>query len=285
MTFLRSRLLFLPFLLAACAGPTGDVTVLLQPEDTILNGLDSGSSLDTIVDGWSVRYTKYVVAIGDVKMRDSATGLTEEDPTYHVVNLRDLPQTGVTFSTFSAVEAVRFDQFGYDVHFGQGATRDATTSQDDFDRMMANGWTFLIEGTLTNDAGETVTFHVPTKLDVTFSNCETQDGLPGVTVTPTGATVAITLHGDHLFFNGFPSGAELIERRAQWLVDCDVDGNGDVTPEEMMSTDAASVFPPEHYMLAGAPLSIMTAWDFARAQLSTTGHFQGEGGCPWTIDR
>jgi hypothetical protein len=112
--------------------------------------------------------------------------------------------------------------------------------------------------------------------------------MSGVAVVSSASTpVAVTIHGDHLWFNSFPSGAEsTVERRAQWMVDCDVDHDGHVTEAELRATPAARVFTTlDHYDLAGSPTvdghGIQTAWDFVRAQMSTVGHFQGEGECPW----
>ena len=104
-----------------------------------------------------------------------------------------------------------------------------------------------------------------------------------MTVTEGGTAVSITLHGDHLFFDTFPSMAEVIERRAQWLADADTDGDDTITTGELMAIDAAALFPSATYNLAGAPFPIETAFDFVRSQLATQGHFQGEGECPWDV--
>lgn len=282
---------------AGCAGPTGDVIVLLDAEDSITEGLDPGDELEDVADGWTVRFSKYVVAIGDVRLERSAAGTEAHDHDVTVVDLAAVPAGGLELTRFEALEVGNWDRFEYATpHPEADATRHPSVSQADFDAMVAGHWTYLVEGTLERAGGEScppdgacrpasrLTFRIGADVETLYGPCEAEDGLPGVTVTEGGATVAITIHGDHLFFDAFPSGAEVIERRAQWLANADLDGDDAITSEELMAIDAAAIFPSDLYNLAGAAIPIETAWDFVRAQLTTQGHFQGEGECPWELD-
>ena len=68
-------------------------------------------------------------------------------------------------------------------------------------------------------------------------------GVPGVSVTADSTqTSALTLHGDHLFFNGFPEGDEGgVMRLAQWIADCDLNLDGTVTNDELQAACAFSI--------------------------------------------
>lgn len=210
-----------------------------------------------------------------------------------VVDLVALPASGAQLSRFDALDVGLWDVFEYATPQPVEATRHETASEADFDEMVANGWTHLIEGTLESASGEScppdgtcrpstrLTFRFPVRVATRFGRCQAEDGLPSVTITEGGTTASITIHGDHVFFDRFPSGAEIVQRRAQWLVNADTDGDAAITPEELMAIDAAALFPSETYDLSGAGVPIETAWDFVRAQLATQGHFQGEGECPW----
>lgn len=93
----------------------------------------------------------------------------------------------------------------------------------------------------------------------------------------------MTIHGDHLFFNGFPEGDEGgVMRLAQWLADCDLNLDGTVTQAELEAIDPAQL--PElddRYQLGGSPITpIDDMYVYVTAQLKTQGHFQGEGECP-----
>jgi hypothetical protein len=155
--------------------------------------------------------------------------------------------------------------------------------------MIAGACSFLIAGVLTEDAtSRSVSFRLCVPADTRYGPCSTPDGMSGVAIVSSATTpVQLTIHGDHLWFDSFPSGAEaIVQRRAAWMASCDADADGRVTEAELRATPAASVFTTtRHYHLAGAPTvdghGITTAWDFVRAQMSTLGHFQGEGECPW----
>jgi hypothetical protein len=47
---------------------TGDVTFLVQAEDTITEGLAAGDGDENITDGWSVSFDRYAVAIGEIQL-------------------------------------------------------------------------------------------------------------------------------------------------------------------------------------------------------------------------
>src|SRR5690606_35668307 len=80
----------------------------------------------------------------------------------------------------------------------------------------------------------TVGFVFGAAAETAYGPCEIDD-VPGLSVPAGGTqTVAMTIHGDHLFFNGFPEGNEGgVSRRAQWLADCDLDLDGTVTQQEL----------------------------------------------------
>jgi hypothetical protein len=280
----------LALLLAGCSlGPTGDVRIDLEAEDTISRGLASGTSEEDVIDGWSVTYTQFIATIGDVRIARSATSTMQHRPTRTVVDLRSLPASGFPLASFASLEVARWDVLDFTTPPASvDAVRDASVSPADLDEMIAGGCTFLIAGVLTDASETSVAFHLCIPADTGYGPCSTPDGMSGIAVVPSATTPAhITIHGDHLWFDSFPSGAEaIVERRAQWMVDCDHDHDGHVTEAELRATPAARVLTTtHHYDLAGAPTvdghGIQTAWDFVRAQMSTVGHFQGEGECPW----
>lgn len=294
---MSSSVLLTSILAAGCTDtPTGDLTVLLQAEDTIPDGLAPGAGVENIVDGWTVRFDTYAIVVGDVHLARDAEGLEVHDESVWAVDLAAIGGGGIQLASFEAIDAVRWDHFEYRTPHPDGAARHESLDAAIFDEMVANDWTYLVEGTLTKPDGEScppgamcraateIRFRLGATIDAAFGPCEAEEGLPGVTVTTSGATAAITIHGDHIFFDAFPSGAEVIARRAQWLADADLDGDDVVTSEELMAIDAAALFPSDTYSLAGSPYPIEDAFDYVRGQLATQGHFQGEGECPWTVD-
>lgn len=279
----------------------GDVSqanllVQLQPELTITEGLAPGDELENIVDGWQVTFSKYLVAVGHVEIARSSDEQAVHDDRVSVYDLRKLPNNGVLFSAFK-LESGRWDRFGYaTAHTESSAEGAEGVSAEDLATMSSNEATYLIEGQLSNPAGRscppgaacrdvtTINFRFAVPAETVYGPCEPEDGLPGVAITEGVTTAAITIHGDHLFFDACPTGEEIIQRRAQWLANGDTNADGTVTEEELKAIAAGAIFPADLYSLGGCPLAVQTAWDFARSQLHTQGHFQGEGECPWTID-
>src|SRR5690606_36774095 len=182
----------------------------------------------------------------------------------------------------------------------------------DFDLMVESGWTYLIRGTLSQTGGqscppaaksepgerqpngqlsgedpcydaESIDFELGISAPTALGPCSI-DGSAGVAIPDGGTqTVALTIHGDHLFFNGFPEGGEGgVQRLAQWLADCDLNLDGLVDRDELEAIEPDDL--PElddRYQLGGAPVPHLdTMLDYVTAQLKSQGHYQGEGECP-----
>ena len=107
-----------------------------------------------------------------------------------------------------------------------------------------------------------VRFRFESAAATSFGPCEV-DGVPGFVMTADGTqTVALTIHGDHLFFNGFPEGAVTMDELGQ------------LTPSDLAEIDT-------RFQLGGSSLELHDMRDYIAAQLRTQGHFQGEGECPF----
>jgi hypothetical protein len=176
--------------------------------------------------------------------------------------------------------------------------------------MQQNDWSYLIEGTITKADGRScpptslamppstaaslgtnaggdacyenpsIRFVFGVNAATRFGPCEI-DGVPGFSIPAGGSqTVAITIHGDHLFFNGFPADETAVVRLAQWLADSDLDldGNATVAELELIGTEDLPEI-DDRYSLGMPPIPLDSIWSFVTAQLKTQGHFQGEGEC------
>lgn len=301
---------------AQVAGGSGSLRVLIEPEDTILDGLKPGQDVEDIRDGWTVTYDKYVVALGHVAV-DYATDrdVTAEDERAFVIDLTQIPANGEPLWKIEALQPGRWN-FGFELTGGaHGAKRHDTVEKADYDRVVDEDLTYLISGRLTkedgvscppsryvedvtvaasgeDDAGNpcyanaTIEFEFEVTAETSFSDCEL-DGISGFAITDgTTNTVAITLHGDHPFFNGFPDADEGgVIRLAQLWADADINVDGRLDVEEL-SEQLIADLPQwdDRYQLGGAPKveedqAVTTLEDVLIAQLETQGHMNGEGGC------
>ncbi len=292
----------------------GSLEFLLEAEDTVREGLEPGEGVEDLRDGWSVRWQNYLITIGHVQIVsavDSTRSLDAEDR--FVADLTKVPTAGLPLWSFDELEPTRWNVFyevGEPVH---GAMRDASVEPDDFEMVVAGDLSYLIRGTLAQTGGQScppsakaevgdsvpkgdqnarqdpcydnpsIEFELSAQAGAAFGPCEI-DELPGVAVPSGGSqSAALTIHGDHVFFNGFPQGDEGgISRRAQWLADADLNIDGRVTREELQSLSASDMAAfDEGYQFGAAPEGALDSlWTYVAAQLRTQGHFQGEGECP-----
>ncbi len=313
----RGTLLSLGVLMAGCGDDdetgSGSLTVLIESEDVIVEGLEAGDGTENIRDGWAVGFDRYIATIGDIDVHFSTDESVEaEAGDVYVVDLTQLPTGGLSLWGLEGLREGRWE-FNYATPgAGDGSTRHDSVVQGDYDEMVANDWTYLIDGVLTkadgqscppaalanpgsrtpngNTSGDNGCYDAPSirftfgaAAETGFGPCEI-DEVPGFAISAGGAqTVAATIHGDHLFFNGFPEGDEGgITRLAQWLADCDLNLDGTVTADELTAI-APSQLPAidDRYQLGGSPITpLEDMYDYVSSQLKTQGHFQGEGECP-----
>jgi hypothetical protein len=294
------------------AGGSGTLSVILESEDTITAGLEPGDEVENIRDGWAVQYDKYIVAVGDIEIHRSTDESTRaHDERVFIVDLKSVPSSGLPLWELSNLDVGRWE-FGYSTPgAAHGAERHESVTRSDFDEMVAADATYLIAGSSTksdgkscppaalaepgaatadgnNSAGDpcyvnpTIAFTFLATAETLFGPCEL-DEVPGFAIADgSTTTVAATIHGDHLFFNGFPEGDEGgVLRLAQWLADSDLDLDGEVTRDELEAIAPSSLSELDsRYQLGGSPIKPLDdMWTYVAAQLKTQGHMNGEGEC------
>jgi hypothetical protein len=269
-------------------GGDGDLAVLLQAEETIVDGIQAGTGKENILDGFDVDFSRYIAAVGLVRMNQVDGSNPQASSVVGVADFTSLPTTLPELTAFESIPTGQYTSFGFATPMLTGSAVNINqVPDDDVNAMVANGWSYVIEGTITRASdGATKDFLIQADVPTTFTGCAVEGLAPGVNVSR-NSSVDITLHGDHIFFNGFPDEEGNVVRLAQWMWDIeDTDGNEELTQADFeAATDVGTLFPspPQGaYELTGGPISpIDNAWDFIRAQLGTQGHIFGEGGCEW----
>jgi len=266
----------------ACGSDEGEGALLVQvaAEETISEGLSTGQAAENTRD-YGVTYTKYLVAIGRVKL-GRAGHADRRDESVYLADMMQVGEAGLDLVELPELAPGQWNQIGFETPAaGPDAKPLRGVSDADAQVMMSQGLTYWIEGTV-NRPEKPVRFSFQVRVPTVFSDCES-DGEPGVAVGEGGRSAgSITLHGDHLWFDAFLTGSEAsVMRRTQWLVDADVDGDGKVVTADLANARPEAIF--KNYSFAGAPIPINSALDFVRAQLATQGHLNGEGECSWTL--
>lgn len=202
-------------LLLACGddGSMGSLELALAAEDTITDGLSPEGGDEAILDGWSVTFDEYVVAIGDVRLRYATDAALEASaPEILVVDLTTVPPAGLPAWSFPGLDAGRWEVF-YRFASASEGTRHESVSEADFASMRDGGCTYLIRGSLdqpegrscppaslaTPPAGATpdadgcfantsIAFDFCAAAETSLGPCESEDGPTGVAI-PTRAAI------------------------------------------------------------------------------------------------
>ncbi len=289
----------MPALMGCGDGDAGSVQVFVEAEASITGGLAAGMGEEDIADGWSVTYDEFLVTVGNVRAARTDTMAALGDASAFVMDLKQVPAGGYVISKFDNAAAGQWYQFGFDMPAPTTETQVlAPTTEMQKAGLMSGGYSMLIAGTLENASGKScppgdpdpakcvaapkITFRWGLPAATSFDDCTTVDGTAGFAVpSGAGAQVAITVHGDHWFFNNITAGAEIVKRYAQYIADCDLNHDGETTIDELKQVPASSVFPAPPYNLSGSFSGpITTAYDYVLAQARTIGDYQGEGECP-----
>jgi len=195
-------------------GGSGDgaVAIRLSGEDAakvgyplVKNGVDI-----RFIDGWSVRFTKYLVSVGQIRLAaaDGAEAFASSD-----VFVADLHRGDPVIVTYGNLAARRYERLSFRV---VAAPEDARpvgeVAPEDLARMKREGLNYLIAGRAEKN-GRTVTFDWGLKNPSRATNCTNGvDGTEGVVVRNGTTSIAeLTFHLDHLFWDTL--GSEVAELR------------------------------------------------------------------------
>lgn len=241
--------------LAACGG-TGTVTFTTWGEEYIENEIPpSSASTEGFVDGWSLKYSKFVVVLKDVTLAQKSGGKGPQQSGAKVV---DLTQKGpVEVVTFNDVPAGKWDLVSYAIAPGD------------------DGVSLHLAGAATKGA-VTKTFDWAITNDTLYTGCTNPDFGEGVTI-PTGGTevVQLTIHGDHFWYDDLQ--AETARLRFDAMAGADANADGIITLAELRAVQLTSL-PLGQYGTGGAA-SVKTLYDFVAALSRVLGHYRGEGHC------
>ena len=263
------RWMSLLVLLTGCGG-VGQVSVTTWGEEFIEQEIPS----TVFADGHSVRYSKFLVVVRDFVLAKKTGERGASQSTPFVV---DVARPGpTTLLEFEGVDALKYDQVSYRIGPADDAVGVGEVSEADLASM--RGHSLRVEGTVTNGV-------VSKRFAWTFSqsthyvDCSNLDYGEGVTV-PSGAreTVQLTMHGDHLWYDGLS--ADDAQVRGAAIIAADANDDGEVSLAELEAVLLTSL-PLDQYDTTSAA-GVKTLADFLETLSRTVGHFRGEGDCTAT---
>lgn len=238
----------------------GTLHVEIWGEDFIEEGIPAAE----FVDGWSVTFDKFLVAVDAIAVARGFRVPDLEDDTQRIFDLtREGPYPFLT----RLVPAGRYDNTSYRIGPAQTGAAAGNCSADDLALMRDNRYSLYVSGRATNGT-TTKTFRWGFKTDTTYRNCESQANVTdGAT-----ATVQITIHADHLFLNDLVS--EEARPKFGTIAQADANSDGEVTLAEMQAFDITGL---DDY--GTGQTGIDNLGDFVAYLTRMLGHIDGEGHC------
>ena len=273
---------------AACSDSTSDadgkgsVTFTTWGEDFIEKEIPPKDASGEVIveDGWTIRYTKFLLVLSDVSVGEpdkepAAKMTTPQLYDMHapgpkpVIAFSDLPGKAYTHVSYAVAPATA------SVELGSGAT-DA-----DKQLMIQNGYSVFVEGTVTKDA-TTKSFAWGFTTNTVYDRCEGEVSgkmTEGVVVTNGGNdAVELTIHGDHFFYDDLQSPDAKV--RVDVIANADADADGKITLDELGAVQLAdSQKIPTGLYGTGSASNVNDLRAFVEALSRTLGHFRGEGEC------
>lgn len=257
---------------------TGTAKFTTWGEEYIEQGIDAQAGATVgFVDGWSVKYEKFLVNFGGITVRDAAGNVAGAQSGTLLV---DNTQKGVkTLLEFPGLEAKAYTNVSYSHVPVTPATVVVGASAADRDAMASKGLAIWVAGKATK-GGVEKRFSWGFATTTLLSDCKAEeDGkeTSGIVVRTNQTDVSeLTTHGDHFFYDRLqasPDPAVETNLRFDAIAAADKDGNGEVTLDELKAVplDVPTYNP--------SPFAVTNLGDFVTALSRTVGHYRGEGEC------
>lgn len=223
--------------------------------------IEVGIPADEFSDDWAVTFDRFIVVVSEVRLGNGQVILSEP----RVFDVAK-PSQGAGHAVASAeVPGGRYTALAYTIAPSAEAL---AGNVDEATRALvtASNWSVYVEGrAVRGDVTKRFAWGFDTA--TTYDPCEIEVHLDG-----SQGRAQLTIHGDHLFYDDLVS--EEPELAFDLIAQSDVDGDGEITLEELAQTDITG---QARYQVGSADITQLAA--YLAAQTRTLGHIDGEGHC------
>lgn len=279
--------------MAACGGDDGEgvgrLVVVVDGEEGARAGFPFTEDGETVafVDGWTLRFDKYVTSLGEVRVAGADGAEAVADGGVYVVDLR---KGAPTLFERDDVGARRWEQVSFAVRAPEAQVVNVNdVASADVQRMVSGGLTYLIEGVATK-GDKTVRLSWEVVAPVRNEDCTNgADGTQGVVVpVNSSAEARLTIHVDHAFFDSLGTEESALRFEA---IAAAAGEDGVVTWEELASQPltalkdtAGEPLRDEQgqrivYDPGAAQLEAATLQAYIKFSMASQAHLNGEGLC------
>ncbi len=268
---------------AACSPvATGEARVVMSGEE----GAQRGYPSHLFEDGWSVRFTRYLVSVGGFTLT-SASGEQHASPRHVLV---DLQKGDVELARLGELPAGRWS-VGFEVRVPDEDTElpDGNVSAEDMALMRSRGYSYWLEGEAVKVGVGVYPFSFGFPVNARMVDCVNGvDGTLGIIVPENSTAEAeVTIHVEHMFYDrlGTHRGVQL--RFDAFAAAADVDKR--ITSEGLASQpilDLRGLDGGELRDEQGQPVlyepgayDVETLWEFVSQSIVDQAHLNGGGVC------
>jgi hypothetical protein len=238
----------------------GTLGVEIWGEEYIEDGIPAAE----FADGWGVTYDRFLVSVGAVSVAEEGADPALADPAFRVFDLA--AADGPVAIASAVAPAGSYDHTAYSISPAADAVAGNAVA-DDVALMIDNGYSVYVEGAAT-DGTTAKSFAWGFSLSTVYDPCQST----AVLADGGAASVQITIHGDHLFYDDAVSETPVLRFADVALADADADG--EVTRAELEAYDI-TVLP--NYGVGSYDIDDM--WGYIEHMTTTLGHIDGEGHC------
>jgi len=248
--------------LSACDEDVGEGTlrIAIYGESFIEEGIPD----DVFVDGWSVRYSRFLVAVGDI----AADGVPLEGN--FVFDLTQ-PSKGIGHEIGEVtVPTGLVEHLSYRIRPATEGS-DGNGTMTDVAMMVESEWSLFAAGVATKGE-EHIEFSWGFATDTTYRECETYRTID----TGQTAESQITIHADHLYYDDLESPDANVAFDLIATADRNLDGT--VSTDELRALDLGTL---SRYQVGSRDVTDL--WSYLGVLSQTVGHVDGERECKGTL--
>ena len=92
----------------------GNLSVLLEAEETITDGLRAGTGDEDILDGFDVTFSRYIATVGNVAMSQVSGGNAQGDSTVGVADFTTITTVLPELTSFDGIPTGQYTSFGFE---------------------------------------------------------------------------------------------------------------------------------------------------------------------------
>jgi len=261
------------------SGGEGKLSFTTWGEEYVEEAIPPDSaSAGGFVDGWTVKYSKFLVNLRNITVADAGGGIALQQVgsvlfDNHVRGVKSIAQ-------FDGIPAKAWSDVSYEIApVAQETELSDSATEDDKQLMLQGKYSLYVEATASK-GDRTKRFAWGFAIGTKYQACHSeQDGRDeaGVVVTNNSETVVeLTTHGDHLYYDRLQSSSDpaiITSLRFDAIAAADADDDGEISFAELN----AAPLDLELYDPSGLPAT--SHGDFITSLARTVGHFRGEGEC------